>query len=413
MEYKIKDFQLYDKGEQDLDWAETRMNVLRLIKSEFEKEKPLKNLKIAACLHVTKETGVLVQVLKAGGAQVYLAGSNPLSTQDHVAAALVKRGINVFAWRGETEEEYYWCLEKILEISPDITMDDGADLTVLAHKQNIKVIGGTEETTTGVIRLKSMEAQNVLRYPIISVNDAYTKYLFDNRYGTGQSTLDGIIRATSVLLAGKTIVISGYGWVGKGLALRAKGMGANVIITEVDPIKALEAVMEGYRVMKLEDAAEEGDIFITATGDINVIRKEHMLRMKDGAILANTGHFNVEISLPDLKSISISERKVREYVTEYTLINGKKLYLLAEGRLVNLVCAEGHPSDVMDLSFSLQALSVKYLKEKGNEMKVKVHKVPYEIDRQVALLKLKTMNIEIDTLTEEQMNYLKSWELGT
>ncbi|MDT7864396.1 MAG: adenosylhomocysteinase [Thermoproteota archaeon] len=413
MEYKVKDIYIYDKGEQDLDWAETRMSVLRLIKENFEKEKPLKNLKIAACLHVTKETGVLVQVLKAGGAEVYLAGSNPLSTQDHVAAALVKRGIHVFAWRGETEEEYYWCLEKILEINPDITMDDGADLTVLAHKKNIKAIGGTEETTTGVIRLKSMEANNVLKYPIISVNDAYTKYLFDNRYGTGQSTLDGIIRATSALLAGKTIVIAGYGWVGKGLALRAKGMGANVIVTEVDPIKALEAVMEGYRVMKLEEAAKEGDIFITATGNINVIRKEHMLKMKDGAILANTGHFNVEISLPDLKSIAVSERKVREYVTEYTLINGKKLYLLAEGRLVNLVCAEGHPSDVMDLSFSLQALSVKYLKEKGRDLEVKVHKVPYEIDKQVALLKLKTMNIEIDTLTEEQANYLKSWELGT
>jgi len=413
MPFKIRDLNLSEKGELDISWASSRMPVLNLIRKEFEKEKPLKSLLISACLHVTKETAVLMLTLKAGGADIYLAGSNPLSTQDHVAAALVKHGINVFAWRKETEEEYYWCIDKLIEANPDITMDDGADLTAEMHKKGLKAKGGTEETTTGVIRLRSLERDGLLKYPIISVNDAYTKFLFDNRYGTGQSTIDGILRATSTLIAGKKFVVCGYGWVGKGIALRAKGMGADVIVTEVDPIKALEAAMDGYRVMSLREAARIGDIFVTATGDINVIRAEHMELMKDGAILANSGHFNVEISLKDLEELSISKREIRENVMEYTLKNGNRLYLLGEGRLVNLACAEGHPSEVMDLSFSLQALSVKYLAEYGEKLEVRVHKVPYEIDRRVAELKLKSMGIEIDKLTKEQEEYLRSWALGT
>jgi adenosylhomocysteinase len=413
MLFKIKDINLADKGELDISWASSRMPVLNLIKREFEETKPLKSLTIGACLHVTKETAVLALTLKAGGADVYLAGSNPLSTQDHVAAALVKKGINVFAWRKQTTEEYYWCIEQVIASNPVITLDDGADLTAEIHKKRIKVKGGTEETTTGVIRLRALERSGELRYPIISVNDAYTKFLFDNRYGTGQSTIDGIMRATSTLIAGKKFVVCGYGWVGRGIALRAKGMGAEVIVTEVDPIKALEAAMDGYRVMSLKEASRIGDIFVTATGDINVIRREHFESMKDGAILANAGHFNVEISIKDLEELSVAKREIRENVTEYTLKGGNRVYLLAEGRLVNLACAEGHPSEVMDLSFSLQALSVKYLAEHADKLEIKVHRVPYEIDRRVAELKLKSLGIEIDSLTKEQEEYLKSWTIGT
>ncbi|MDT7891840.1 MAG: adenosylhomocysteinase [Thermoproteota archaeon] len=413
MPFKIKDINLADKGELDISWASSRMPVLNLIKREFEETKPLKSLTIGACLHVTKETAVLALTLKAGGADVYLAGSNPLSTQDHVAAALVKKGINVFAWRKQTTEEYYWCIEQVIASNPVITLDDGADLTAEIHKKRIKVKGGTEETTTGVIRLRALERSGELRYPIISVNDAYTKFLFDNRYGTGQSTIDGIMRATSTLIAGKKFVVCGYGWVGRGIALRAKGMGAEVIVTEVDPIKALEAAMDGYRVMSLKEASRIGDIFVTATGDINVIRREHFESMKDGAILANAGHFNVEISIKDLEELSVAKREIRENVTEYTLKGGNRVYLLAEGRLVNLACAEGHPSEVMDLSFSLQALSVKYLAEHADKLEIKVHRVPYEIDRRVAELKLKSLGIEIDSLTKEQEEYLKSWTIGT
>ncbi len=413
MQYKIKDITLARKGELDISWALTRMPVLALIKSEFEETKPLKSLTVGACLHVTKETAVLMLALKAAGAEIYLAGSNPLSTQDHVAAALVEKGIHVFAWRKQSTEEYYWCIEQVIKANPVITLDDGADLTVEMHKKGIKIKGGTEETTTGVIRLRALEMNKELRYPIISVNDAYTKFLFDNRYGTGQSTIDGILRATSILLAGKKLVVCGYGWVGRGIAMRAKGMGAEVIVTEVDPIKALEALMDGYRVMSLREAAKVGDIFVTATGNINVIRKEHMELMKDGVILANAGHFNVEISLKDLEELSEAKRVIRENVEEYTLKDGRRIYLLAEGRLVNLASAEGHPSEVMDLSFSLQALSVKYLKEKGDELEVKVYRVPDVIDRRVAELKLKSLGIEVDKLTKEQEEYLKSWTLGT
>src|SRR5579875_420599 len=413
MPYKIKDPNLSDKGELDISWASSRMPVLNLIRKEFEKEKPFRSIVIGACLHVTKETAVLMLTLKAGGAEIYLAGSNPLSTQDHVAAALVKNGINVFAWRKETEEEYYWCIDKVIEARPDITLDDGADLTAEINKKGLKVKGGTEETTTGVIRLRALERNGELKYPIISVNDAYTKFMFDNRYGTGQSTIDGILRATSVLITGKKFVVCGYGWVGRGIAMRAKGMGADVIVTEVDPIKALEAAMDGYRVMSLREAARIGDIFVTATGDINVIRREHFELMKDGAILANSGHFNVEISIKDLENLSVNKREIRENVQEYTLKNGNRLYLLGEGRLVNLACAEGHPSEVMDLSFSLQALSARYLVEQSEKLDIKVHKVPYEIDKRVAELKLKSLGIEIDKLTEEQEQYLRSWTLGT
>ncbi|RLE51846.1 MAG: adenosylhomocysteinase [Candidatus Methanomethylicota archaeon] len=412
MNYKVKDLSLAEKGRMQIEWAEARMPVLMKIREKFKAEKPLEGLKISACLHVTKETAVLVKTLAAGGAKVALSASNPLSTQDEVAAALVEEGISVYAWRGQSEKEYFECIELSLKHMPDITMDDGADLTVKAHMDGYAegVIGGTEETTTGVIRLKAMEKQGALKYPIIAVNDAHTKYLFDNRYGTGQSTIDGIMRATNVLLAGKTVVVAGYGWCGRGIAIRAKGMGANVIVTEVNPLRALEAVMDGFRVMPMSKAAEVGDIFITATGNINIIRKEHMLKMKSGAILANSGHFNVEINLKDLESISTSKRKVRPNVEEYTLTNGRKLYLLGEGRLVNLVAAEGHPSEVMDMSFSNQALSVKYLAEKGRELKPAVYKVPEFIDVEVAKLKLESIGVEIDELTEEQKQYLQKWE---
>jgi len=415
-DFKVKNLNLADKGNLLIEWASMHMPVLNQIAQRFTAEKPLKGLRIGACLHVTKETAVLVKALAAGGAEVALCGSNPLSTQDEVAAALAEAGIKVYAWRGETTEEYYWCINQVIDHKPDITLDDGADLVGTIHasrKEALRnIVGGTEETTTGVMRLRAMAQKGVLKYPIIAVNDAYTKYLFDNRYGTGQSSIDGILRATNVLLAGKKFVVCGYGWCGRGLALRAKGMGANVIITEVNPLRALEAVMDGFQVMPIMKAAEIGDIFVTATGNINVIRKEHILKMKDGAILANSGHFNVEISIPDLKEISTSKRLIRPNLEEYRLKDGRKIYLLAEGRLVNLASAEGHPSEVMDMSFSNQALCVEYL-AKNPRLEPKVYPVPKEIDETVARLKLKSMNIEIDELTEEQKHYLSSWEMGT
>ena len=413
MEFKIRDLSLASKGRLQIEWARKHMPVLNLILERFRKEEPFKGIKISACLHVTKETAVLMETLKTGGANITLVASNPLSTQDDVAAALVKEGIHVYAWRGETEKEYMMNLRVAAESNPDLVLDDGGDLHTLIHEEYPElaknVIGGTEETTTGVIRLKAMVKQGILKYPIIAVNNAYTKYLFDNRYGTGQSTIDGILRATNILLAGKTVVIAGYGWVGRGIALRARGMGANVVITEVNPIKALEAVMDGFKVMPMRKAAEIGDIFVTATGNINVIDGEHLRVMKDGAILANAGHFNVEINLKALEELSTFKRTIRPNVIEYVLKNGKKLYLLAEGRLVNLVAAEGHPSEVMDMSFANQALSAKYLVENGGKLKPYLYNVPEDIDTEVAKLKLKAMNIEIDKLTKEQEKYLKSW----
>ncbi len=416
MEYKVKDLGLAPKGKMQIEWAEKHMPVLMSIRKRFSKEKPLRNVRIGAVLHVTKETAVLVKTLKEGGAEVYLAASNPLSTQDDVAAALVEEGIHVYAWRGQSSEEYYWCIRRVAEAEPNIVVDDGGDLHVTLHKEYVniakKIVGGTEETTTGVIRLKALEREGKLLYPVIAVNDAYTKFLFDNRYGTGQSTVDGILRATNILIAGKRVVVAGYGWVGRGIAIRMRGMGARVIVTEVDPIRALEAVMDGFEVMPMNEAAKIGDIFITATGNRDVITKKHFELMKNGAILANAGHFNVEISVRDLEEISIAKREIRPYVTEYTLPNGKKLYLLAEGRLVNLVAAEGHPSEVMDMSFANQALSIEYM-TKNPRLPVKVYRVPREIDETVARLKLESMNIKIDKLTPEQKKYLESWSLGT
>jgi len=413
---KVKDLSLAAQGKLLVEWASGRMPVLNQISQKFKREKSLAGVKIGACLHVTKETAVLVKALMAGGAEVALCGSNPLSTQDEVAAALAEEGVHVYAWRGETSEEYYWCVNKVIDLKPLITLDDGADLVSTIHMKRTEAMksvkGGTEETTTGVIRLRAMAKAQNLKYPIIAVNDAYTKYLFDNRYGTGQSTIDGILRATSVLLAGKNFIVCGYGWCGRGIALRARGMGANVIVAEVDPVRALEAVMDGFRVMPLSQAAETGDIFVTATGDTSVIRKEHMLKMKNGAILANSGHFNVEIKIPDLESISSSKRTMRPNLEEYTLEDGRKLHLLAEGRLVNLAAAEGHPSEVMDMSFANQALCVEYLVKK-EKMEPNVYGVPKEIDRSVAGLKLKAMGVEIDELTDEQKKYLSTWESGT
>ncbi|MEM1538873.1 MAG: adenosylhomocysteinase [Candidatus Bathyarchaeia archaeon] len=414
--YKVKDESLAQKGFLQIEWASRHMPVLTQIRKRFSQEKPFKGVTLGACLHVTKETAVLIEALLAGGAEVALCGSNPLSTQDEVAAALAERDVHVFAWRGQTTEEYYWCIERVIDCNPTITLDDGADLVGTLHSKRGDVLsnvkGGTEETTTGVLRLRAMERTGALRYAIIAVNDAYTKYLFDNRYGTGQSTIDGILRATNVLLAGKNFVVCGYGWCGKGVAMRAKGMGANVIITEVNPLKALEAVMDGYRVMPIREAAAVGDIFVTTTGDINVIRKEHMQKMKDGAILANSGHFNVEINLKDLEELTASRKTLRPNLEEFTLKDGRKLYLLADGRLVNLAAAEGHPSEVMDMSFANQALSVEYL-VKCEKMPPKVYPVPREIDETVAKLKLEAMGVEIDTLTDEQKKYLATWEMGT
>ncbi|MEO0231147.1 MAG: adenosylhomocysteinase [candidate division WOR-3 bacterium] len=406
------------EGLKKIIWAKNSMNVLSLLEEEFKREKPFKGLKISACLHITSETANLAIALKEGGAEIRLCASNPLSTKDDIAQALREYfGIEVFARYNETKEEYYENIHKCLEIKPDITLDDGADLTATLI-ENFKeygknMIGGTEETTTGVIRLKAMEKRNELLFPVIAVNDSKTKFLFDNRYGTGQSTIDGILRATNILLAGKIFVVCGYGWCGKGVAMRAKGMGARVIITEVDPIKALEAVMDGFEVMKIEEAAKIGDIFVTVTGNKNVIDEEAILKMKDGVILANSGHFDVEINKKYLEKNSIKKERIRENVDEYTLKNGKKIYLLAEGRLVNLSAAEGHPASVMDMSFSNQALAVKFLKENGKNLEKKVYVLPEEIDRRIAILKLKTMGIEIDELKEEQRRYLESWREGT
>jgi adenosylhomocysteinase len=423
MDYHIKNVNLAKDGLLKIEWANREMPVLNIIKQRFQKQKPLKGIKIGCCLHVTSETANLMITLKSAGATVALCASNPLSTQDDVAAALVKYyNIPVFAIKGEDKQTYYSHIHKVLSISPQITMDDGADLVSTLHKEKrykdvIKnVIGGTEETTTGVIRLKSMADHGVLKYPIIAVNDARTKHMFDNRYGTGQSTIDGILRATNVLLAGKKFVVCGYGYCGKGVALRAKGMGAEVIVCEVDPVKALEAVMDGYRVMSLNEAAKIGDIFVTVTGDVNVIDVKHFLKMKNGAIVANSGHFNVEINLLGLKKISKKIRLIRPFVEEYTLKNDKKIYVLAEGRLVNLASAEGHPSMVMDMSFSNQALCVEYLvkiHKQNKKLENKVYPVPEEIDNKVALLKLSSMGIKIDKLTKEQKKYLSSWEMGT
>jgi len=414
--FKIKDQNLASKGRLQIEWASKHMPVLTQIKKRFSQEKPLKSLTLGACLHVTKETGVLINTFLAGGAKVGLCGSNPLSTQDDVAATLAEVGVNVFAWREQTTEEYYWCVERTLDLRPVITLDDGADLIGTLHSKRTealpKIKGGTEETTTGVLRLRAMEKTGALKYPIIAVNDAYTKYLFDNRYGTGQSTLDGILRATNILFAGKNFVVCGYGWCGKGIAMRAQGMGANVIVVETDPLRALEAAMNGFRVMPLAEAAPLGDIFVTATGDTSVIRKEHMRKMKDGTLLANSGHFNVEINPRTLDELATSKRNIRPNLDEYTLKEGKRLYLLAEGRLVNLAAAEGHPSEVMDMSFANQALCVEHL-AKTKKMPPKVYTVPKEIDEKVAELKLKAMGIEIDELTDEQKHYLSTWEMGT
>jgi len=412
--YRVRDVSLAPQGLNLVEWAERHMPVLLRIRSEFKKSRPLAGVRVGAVLHVTKETAVLVRTLIAGGAEVWLAASNPLSTQDEIAAALATEGVKVFAWRGETSEEYFWCIEQIARSNPDVVIDDGGDLHVFLHEKTSevaeKVIGGTEETTTGVVRLKALEGSGLLKYPVIAVNDSRTKYLFDNRYGTGQSTFDGIMRATNILVAGKVVVVAGYGWVGRGIAMRARGLGARVIVTEVDPVRALEAVMDGFDVMPMSKAARVGDLFITATGNIDVIRAEHALAMKDGAILANAGHFNVEISVGEIESIAVSKRAIRNNVTEYLLPNGKRIYLLAEGRLVNLVAAEGHPSEVMDLSFSNQALAVKYLVENHSKIEVKVHRLPDEIDNAIARMKLESMGIEIDTLTERQIEYLRSWK---
>jgi len=418
MKYDVKDLGLARDGRLRVEWAAQEMPVLAQILSRFKKEKPLKGMRIAACLHVTTETGNLAITLKEGGADVALCASNPLSTQDDVAAYLVKEHkISVFAIKGEDTKTYYSHINSVLDFAPNITMDDGADLISTLHKDRVKLlgnlIGGTEETTTGVIRLRSMAERGVLRYPIIAVNDASTKHYFDNRYGTGQSTLDGIIRATNRLVAGTNFVVCGYGWCGKGVAMRARGLGANVIVTEVDPLRALEAVMDGFRVMSMDEAAKVGYFFCTVTGNINVIRKEHFIRMHDGAIVCNSGHFNVEVDLNALRSISKGRRKMRDYVEEYTLKNGKRINVLADGRLINLASAEGHPSSVMDMSFANQALCVEYLVKNKRRLEKRVYEVPKEIDKKVAEMKLKAMEIKIDTLTPEQKRYLGSWEMGT
>ncbi len=441
MDYDIRDITLAAKGRLRIEWAELSMPVLRKIRDRFSEEKPLKGLRISACLHVTTETAALVTTLKAGGANIVLCASNPLSTQDDVAAALVAdHEIPVYAIKGEDHKTYYSHILSALKHRPHLTMDDGADLVSSIHFIALErwddlepavsswgkqlepddrkafladVKGGTEETTTGVIRLRSMEKDGVLQFPVISVNDANTKHLFDNRYGTGQSTIDGIIRATNRLLAGSTFVVSGYGWCGRGVAARAKGHGAHVIVCEVDPLRALEAVMDGYRVMPIAEAAPMGDFFCTLTGDINVIRLEHFLQMKDGAIICNSGHFDVELDVPGLKEHSVSTRRVRDYVDEYTLEGGKRIYLLGEGRLINLAAAEGHPSSVMDMSFANQALSAEFMAKNHLEMDKKVYAVPEQIDKEIARLKLDTLGVHIDTLTEEQSKYLASWHMGT
>jgi adenosylhomocysteinase len=418
MKYDIKDIKQADKGKLRIEWANQSMPVLNLIKKRFAKEKPLRGVRVAACLHVTTETASLMQTLKTGGADVVLCASNPLSTQDDVAASLVKHDkIPVFAIKGEDGKTYYKHIMSVLDIKPQMTMDDGADVVSVLHTKRkdllTHVIGGTEETTTGVIRLRSMANTGVLQYPIIAVNDAQTKHFFDNRYGTGQSTMDGIIRATNRLIAGSVFVVAGYGWCGRGLAMRAKGMGANVVVTEVDPLKSIEAVMDGYRVMPMADAARIGDIFVTVTGDIKVIRAEHFKAMKDGAIVCNTGHFNVEVDLEALEKIKKKKRLIREFVEEFTLPSGRKINILGEGRLINLASAEGHPSSVMDMSFANQALSAEFMLQNSKSLENDVYSVPEDIDKEIARLKLNAMGVKIDKLTPEQKKYLASWEMGT
>lgn len=414
----VKDQKLARSGRDLIEWAAREMPVLALIRQRFEKDRPLQGLRLSACLHVTSETANLMLTLKAAGADLALCASNPLSTNDAVAAALAAdHGIKTYAIRGEDNDTYYEHIEAALDHRPQLTMDDGADLVSVLHKsrreQLADVIGGTEETTTGVIRLRAMADRGVLGYPIVAVNEADTKHMFDNRYGTGQSTIDGIIRATNVLLAGKTFVIAGYGWVGRGLASRAKGHGADVVVTEVDPVKALEAAMDGFRVMKMDEAAQEGDIFVTVTGDVNVLDRKHFEIIKDGAILANSGHFNSEINLKVLDEMATGVRQVRPSVQEYKLSDGRRLFVLAEGRLINLAGAEGHPAAVMDMSFANQALCAEYIAKHANELEKKVYDVPAEIDSEVARFKLHAMGIAIDSLTEEQRRYLSSWEEGT
>jgi adenosylhomocysteinase len=418
IKHDVKDINLAKKGKLRIEWAAQEMPVLKSIAERFRKEKPLKGFRLAACLHVTTETANLMETLKIGGAEVSLCASNPLSTQDDVASSLVKFSkIPVFAIKGEDNKTYYRHINDALSSGPHMTMDDGADIVSTLHttrKDLIgNIIGGTEETTTGVIRLRAMAEKGVLRYPIIAVNDAYTKYLFDNRYGTGQSTIDGIMRATNRLIAGSVFVVSGYGWCGKGIAMRAKGMGARVIVTEGNPLRALEATMDSFEVMPIAEASKIGDIFVTATGDISVISKECFSVMKDGAILSNSGHFNVEISIDDLKKMSKARRVIRDFVEEFTLKNNKRLYLLGEGRLVNLAAAEGHPSAVMDMSFANQAFCAEYMARNFKKLERKVYSVPEEIDRKIASLKLGAMGIRIDALTREQKKYLESWEMGT
>jgi len=415
--YDIKDPSLAEAGKQRIEWAAREMPVVKLIRERFAAEKPLKNIRISACLHITTETANLALTLKAGGANIILCASNPLSTQDDTAAALVDYGIPANAIKGEDDKTYYKHINTALDNRPQLTVDDGADLVATLHTKRSdligNVIGGTEETTTGIIRLRSLERAGGLKYPIIAVNDAQTKYLFDNRYGTGQSTIDGITRATNILWAGKKVVICGYGWCGHGIALRAKGLGAQVIVTEVEPVRALEAVMDGYQVMPLIEAAKLGDIFITTAGDKNVIDKAHLQVMKDGAILANSGHFNVEINIPALESLAHSKQRIRPFVDEYSLKDKRRLYLLGEGRLINLAAAEGHPASVMDMSFANQALCLEYIVKNKNRLNPKVYPVPEEIDKQVARLKLNSMGIDIDSLTPEQEKYLTSWQEGT
>jgi len=418
VDHDVKDISLADQGKLKIEWAEVTMPVLRLIKQRFAKQQPLKGVRITACLHVTTETANLAKTLKAGGAIVRLCASNPLSTQDDVAASLVQHeSIPVFAIKGEDNRTYYEHIEAAIEHKPQITMDDGADVVSAlhsSHKALLKhVLGGTEETTTGVIRLRSMAEKKVLKFPVISVNDADTKHLFDNRYGTGQSTLDGIIRGTNRLICGTTVVIAGYGWCGRGIAIRAKGMGADVIVTEIDPVKAIEAVMDGYRVMPMEQAAPVGDFFITVTGNLKVIRGDHFAAMKDGAIVSNSGHFNVEIDIPALEKLAKTKRTVRPGVEEFKLKNGRRVSLLGEGRLVNLALAEGHPSSVMDMSFANQALSAEYIYKNYKKLEKKVYPVPAVIDKEIARLKLAGMGMKIDKLTKEQEKYLASWEMGT
>jgi len=417
-EYDVKDISLAAKGYSRIQWAEQEMPVLRLIRERFARERPLHGVRIAACLHVTTETANLMHTLQAGGADLILCASNPLSTQDDVAASLISNfEVPTFAIKGEDNKTYYEHIKAALTHRPHITMDDGADLVSTLHKERTDlledIIGGTEETTTGVIRLRAMAKNGALRYPIIAVNDALTKHLFDNRYGTGQSTIDGIIRATNVLLAGKTFVVAGYGWCSRGIALRARGLGAQVVVTEVNPLRALEAVMDGFRVMPMLEAARIGDIFVTSTGNINVIDRQHIEVMRDGAILANSGHFNVEVNISALESLAVEKHRVRDFVDQYTLADGRKISLLGEGRLINLAAAEGHPASVMDMSFANQSLCVEFIVKNAATLQKRVYSVPEEIDKEVAGLKLRAMGMRIDTLTPEQQQYLESWEEGT